>query len=234
MRTKRTTPDQILAAALNQAGLRRTQQAYLGLDQADRDRLAAQTTGRPPGLGVPYLALIDAELLYVVLLMGLALVLPERLQGRLQGPLTLILSLLMLLLVVLLALAAIALLILMLSLLLSAPFGTLAYLALYGFFNRGGAGAALALILLFKLAFAGLLVAAQQRFLQNRSLILLLLTSLLAGVVVSFLHNFVPGLLVSITDALGAIVVAILALIWGVMLLLGGAVSTVSSIRLKV
>ena len=31
MRTKRTTPDQILAAALNQAGLRRTQQAYLRL-----------------------------------------------------------------------------------------------------------------------------------------------------------------------------------------------------------
>ena len=31
MRTKRTTPDQILAAALGQAGLRRTQQAYLRL-----------------------------------------------------------------------------------------------------------------------------------------------------------------------------------------------------------
>ena len=31
MRTKRTTPDQILAAALGQAGLRRTQQTYLRL-----------------------------------------------------------------------------------------------------------------------------------------------------------------------------------------------------------
>ncbi len=31
MRTKRTTHDQILAAALGQAGLRRTQQAYLQL-----------------------------------------------------------------------------------------------------------------------------------------------------------------------------------------------------------
>jgi len=31
MRTKRTTPDQILAAALSQAGIRRTQQAYLRL-----------------------------------------------------------------------------------------------------------------------------------------------------------------------------------------------------------
>ena len=31
MCTKRTTPDQILAAALGQAGLRRTQQTYLRL-----------------------------------------------------------------------------------------------------------------------------------------------------------------------------------------------------------
>ena len=31
MRTQRTTPDKILAAALSQAGLRRTQQAYLRL-----------------------------------------------------------------------------------------------------------------------------------------------------------------------------------------------------------
>ena len=31
MRTKRTTPDQILAAALGQTGLRRTQQVYLRL-----------------------------------------------------------------------------------------------------------------------------------------------------------------------------------------------------------
>ena len=59
-----------------------------------------------PGFGVRALALVDGVLLYTVLLMGLALVVPERLQGRVQGVVTLLLSLLLLLAVILLGLTA--------------------------------------------------------------------------------------------------------------------------------
>ena len=61
---------------------------------------------------------------------------------------------------------------------------------------------------------------------------LLILTSLLANAVVSFLHGLVPIVLVSITDALGAIVVSVLALIWAVVLLVGALVSIVKVLRL--
>ena len=62
---------------------------------------------------------------------------------------------------------------------------------------------------------------AQQRFLKLKSLILLVATSFIATIVVSFLQGLVPGPLVSITDALAAIIVGILALIWAVVILIG-------------
>lgn len=185
-----------------------------------------------PGFGVRSLALIDGVLLYNIVLMGLALVIPERVQGRVQGVVTLLLSLLLLLGVIVLGLTAFVTLTVMLGLLLSF-FGWPVYLGLFGHFNRAGAAATLALLMTLKLAFAALLVLAHQRFLQNRSLVLLILTSLLCGLLLAWLHALVPRVLVSVTDAVGAVVVAILALIWGVLLLIGGVISTVKSIRLR-
>src|SRR5437588_825720 len=77
---------------------------------------------------------------------------------------------------------ALALLILMISLLLSVPFGSLAYLALYGTFDAGSAIVVLSLIMFLKLAFAVCLVLSQPRFLQNKGLVLLVLTSLVANI----------------------------------------------------
>ena len=48
----------------------------------------------------------------------------------------------------------------------------------------------------------------------------LILTSLLATLIIGFLHGLVPAFLVSITDAIAAIVVGILALVWAIWFLL--------------
>lgn len=177
--------------------------------------------GTPPGLGVPYLALLDGLLLFVAGLMALPLLLPDRLHAKLQGIATLIVSLCVLLGGIFMIIAALILLMVMVSLLLAAPFGTLAYLTIYGAFATGTAQTVLALLMLLKLVAAVCLVLAHQRFLQNKGLVLLVLTSLLGNLIISFLHALVPTPLVSITDAVAAIVVAILAVIWALLLLIG-------------
>jgi hypothetical protein len=186
---------------------------------------------RAPGLGVPYLAALDAILLFTVALMAAGLLVPESALGRLQGALTLIVAALLIVAGVVLIVAAISLLVFMLSLLLAAPFGTIAYLAAFGFFNRTGASAVLSLIFLLKVAFAVALVLAQPRFLQNRGLVLMVLTSILAYVVVSFLHGFVPRPLVSVTDAIAAILVMVLGVVWAAILLVGAVVAISKAVR---
>jgi ABC-type multidrug transport system fused ATPase/permease subunit len=184
-----------------------------------------------PGYGIPYLALLDGLLLFTVLLMGSSLVVPERIQGRVQGVATLVVSVLVILGAILLFLATLLVLVLMLSLLLAVPFGTIVYFILYADFDRSGARAALSLLMLLKLGFAGCLVLAHPRFLQNKGLVLLVLTSLLAMIVVSFLHGLVPRFLVSITDAVAGLVHIILAAIWAVVFLVGSIVSIVKALR---
>ena len=195
--------------------------------------LGVQTSSLPApaaGFGVPAMLLLDSLLILTVTLMGLALLLPERVQGRLQGLATLIVSLLVLIASVVLIFFSIQLLTLMVSLLLAAPFGTIAYLAAWGDFARGDAAVVLSLVLLLKLGFAICLVFAQQRFLENRGLVLLILTSLVAVLLLSFLHGVVPGILVSIADTIGALVIAILTLIWAVIFLIGSVISLVKAI----
>jgi hypothetical protein len=74
------------------------------------------------------------------------------------------------------------------------------------------------------------LVVAQQRFLQAKSLVLMMATSLVAILIIGFLHNIVPLFLVSITDAIAAIIIAILALIWAIVLLIMAIVAIVKLI----
>ncbi|MCP3141699.1 hypothetical protein [Pyxidicoccus xibeiensis] len=198
------------------------------------DVLKTQKENPPsPGLGIPYLALVDALLLLTLGLMGASLLIPERVHGRVQGLATLIGAIVALMTGIALLLAAIGLLLTMVTLVASVPFGTIVYLALWGFFNRGGAAGTLGLLMTFKLVAGVCLVLAHQRFLQNKGLVLLYLTSLLANAVVSFLHGLVPGILVSITDAVGAIIVSILGLVWAVLLLVGALVSIIKVLRLK-
>jgi len=191
------------------------------------ESLGAET----PGYGISYLAFLDTFVFYITLLIGLAMIIPERLQGRVQGCATAIVSFLGCLGAIFAIITCLIVLIIMVTLLLAPIFGTLAYLAIYGDFSRGAAAATLSLIMALKLGFVVCLVLAHQRFLQNKGLVLIVLTSLLANLIISFLHGFVPGILVSITDAIGAIIVAILAVIWAIILFVFAIISIIKAIH---
>ena len=185
-----------------------------------------------PGTGIIYLSTIDFLLLFGVGLIGIGLLLPDRLQGRVQGILTLAVSLLMLLVSIFLIYLALILLMLMISLMLAPPIGTAIYFSTYAQFSTGAAAVTLSTIMLLKLAFAVLLVLAHERFLEMKSLVFLVLTSLLATVIVSFLHGFAPAsFLVSITDSIAAIIVAILAAIWSLIMLIGSIPAVIKVLR---
>ncbi|KFA89005.1 hypothetical protein [Archangium violaceum] len=186
-----------------------------------------------PGMGIPYLALVDGLVLLTLGLMGASLLVPERVHGQVQGVVSLVGALVALIAGITMLVGAIGLLLLMVSLFTAVPFGTIAYLAIWGFFNRGGASATLGLLMSFKVAALICLALAHPRFLQNKGLVLLVLTSLLAGALVSLLHGWVPLVLVSITDAIGAIIVALLGLVWAVVLFIGALVSILRVLKLK-
>ncbi|MEV4822001.1 hypothetical protein [Micromonospora sp. NPDC049274] len=185
----------------------------------------------PSGRGTSYLALIDVVALWTTGLFCLSLVVPERVQGRIQGVATLIFSILLILGSLVLLIIAFVELTIMVSLFLAVPFGTLAYLALWGFFPVGEASLLLGLALLLKLVWVVLLLLAQPRFLQNKGLVLLALTTLLCTVVLEFLHRLVPVIVVSILDDVGALVFAVVAIIWGLVLLIGSIPAIVKSVR---
>lgn len=206
---------------------------YAQLDDQQRAELSnLANQDRPPGMGIPYLALLDGIALFTAALMGLGLLVPPAMIGRVQGCATLIFTVIIILAAIIMIVAAIALIMVMVALLLSIPFGTIVYLIIYGFFDRSGASAVLALLMVLKLGFAASLVAAQQRFLQNTGLVLIVITSLIGNVVISFLHGLVPRFLVSITDGIAAIVVAVLAVLWAVFLLIGSLIAIVRIIQL--
>jgi hypothetical protein len=187
--------------------------------------------GKPPGFGVRGLAAVDGILLYSIVLMALSLLVGEYIHARAQGILTLVAMILLLLALLAWGIMVFVALMIMLSLLMAAPFGTIVYMAIYGFFPRGQASAMLGLIMTLKVGFAVSIVLAHQRFLQNLGLVLLILTSLIVSVIVSFLHGLVPGPLVSITDAIAAIIVTIVGAIWAIYLLITSVLSILAAIR---
>ena len=74
---------------------------------------------------------------------------------------------------------------------------------------------------------------AQPRFVQNKGLVLLTLTSLICNIVCEFLHGIVPGILVSITDAIAAIVFSIVAIIWAIVLLIGSIPGIIRALQVS-
>ena len=197
--------------------------------------IGAKTTNQydlpTPGLGIPYLALLDGLLLFTLILMALSLILPARIHGRVQGIATLIVSLSVLIGAIVLIFVAIGLLVMMVTLLLAIPFGTIAYMAAFAHFSVGAAQGTMGSIMLLKIVFIILLVLAQQRFIQNKGLVLLTLTSLIGNIVVNLMHSLFPRPLVSITDDIGAIIVGILAAIWAVVLLIGAIPAIIKALR---
>ncbi len=182
-------------------------------------------SSKPPGLGIPSMALLDGLVFFTVALMGAQFFLGERLHGRIQGIVNLIVSLLVLIAAIVALFGAVIKLMLMVALFLAVPFGTLAYLAGWGFFDTGAAKAVLGLLLLLKLGFAVCLVLSHQSFLKYKGLVLIIVSSFLANLIVSFLHGVVPSILVSITDGIAGIVVLILAAIWAIFLLIFSVLS---------
>lgn len=198
-----------------------------------QSEIRSQAGEKPPGKGIRYMAVLDTLLLFTVGLIAAGLVVSERITGRVQGIATLIVSFLCLMAGIKMIFIALGELILMVTLFLAIPFGTLIYLAKYGSFDRGTASAILSLVMLLKLGFAGFLVLAQQRFVTIKGLVLITITSLVAVLIVQFLHGLVPGILVSITDAIAGIIVAILGVIWAILLLIGSLISIFKAIKLR-
>ena len=192
---------------------------------------AAQFAVDDPGLGIPYLAILDGLLLFTIALIGAPLIISDRVHGRIQGIITFIVALLTFLGSLVMIFTALGLLLLMVSLLMAIPFGTIVYMARYAVFDKTAATITLSLIMGLKLGFAVFLILAHQRFLENKGLVLIILTSFLATIILSFLHGFVPRFLISITDDIGAIIIAILAAIWALFYLIGSIPAIIKALR---
>jgi hypothetical protein len=196
-----------------------------------QDMVRARTEKPPrPGYAISSLAAFDLLAFLGLFWMGAGLVVSRRLVGRIQGIISLVVALLLIIAGIITVFVLFALLLVMLGLFLAAPFGTLAYLAIWGFFSRGPAAATLGIILVFKVAAAVLLVLAQQDFLKNKCFLILLGLSLLLTVMISFLHGFPPGILVSITDLIAALVILVVSIIWAVLVLIGAIIATIKAI----
>lgn len=175
-----------------------------------------------PGLGIATLALLDGILFYSWTTIKLGGLLPEKILTPTTKITNFIFFLLLLLASIAVLFIAIGLLMLMISLLLAVPFGTLVYLGVYRDFPVGAAQGTLATIMTLKLGFAALIVIGEKRLFEDyRKFLILLLCSFLGNIVVSFLHGLAPGFLVSITDAIAAIIVSIIAIIWLLFMFVG-------------
>lgn len=187
----------------------------------------------PPGTGIAFLAFLDGLLLFTVVMLGLSLMMELRLYGRIQGIVTLIVTLLWVVGAFFAAMLAMAKLFLMFGLLVATPFGTLAYLALWGSFPTGQAAVILGLLLLLKAAFAVLLVLSQPKFLQVTGLVVLLVVSVLLQLVLGLIHGFLPGPLVSIGDQFWALITVIVALVWALVMLIVSIPAIINALRVS-
>lgn len=173
-----------------------------------------------PGLGISSIALIDSMLVFVIAMMLLNILVSPALVGKISGISTLIFSLFILITSIMLLMYSLTELTAMLALLLAVPFGTAAYFSIFADFARVEAASVLSVLILLKVVFAILLIMSNPRFLENRGLVFLIFTALLVNILVTFLQGFPPDFLVSITDALAAIIVALIGLFWSLNLLL--------------
>jgi hypothetical protein len=205
----------------------------LGTGSAPRVReLLGLPSGDPPGIAIMALALIDAQLVFATVFYGLGVVLPHGLVGRVQGCAGCLLSIVLIIMSIVTIIVAIILLLLMIALIASF-FGIIVYLAVFGDFARSAAAAVLFVLLVLKVVMAVCLVLAHRRFLTNKGLVLLVITSLIANVVVSILHGFVPRVLTSVTDAIAAIIVGIIGVIWAIALLIGSIIGIIRVLQLN-
>ena len=204
-----------------------------GIPGIEPDMLAGVDADSPPGNGIGYLALIDGYLLFSLIMLALSFLLSQRLYGRIQGIVTLIVSFLWIILSFVLALAAFVLLMVMFGLFVSVPFGTIAYLAIWGFFPVGRSAAVLGLLLLLKLVFLVLLVLAQQKFLKATALMIHIAVSFVMQLVLGIVQGWLPFVVVSLGDQLMALVFAMVSLAGAVWAFIWSIPAVVNAIRVS-
>lgn len=207
--------------------------AAVGIPDIEPAMLAGVEAETPPGNGIGYLALIDGYLLFSVIMLGLSFLLSQRAYGRVQGIVTLIVSFCWILLSLVMALVALVLLLVMFGLFVATPFGTIAYLAIWGFFPVSESATVLGLLLFLKLVFVGLLVAAQQKFLQATALMIHLGVSFGLQLVLGLVHGWLPGIVVSLGDQLLALVFAIVSLLGAVWAFVWTIPAVVNALRVS-
>lgn len=189
----------------------------------------ADEAAATPGFAILYLAAVDGVLAFQVVMWAVGALAPA-LQGRLHGPLALVVGAGGLVATAFALVVAVVAVTTMVSLLLAAPFGTAAYIALYGAFPTGEAAATLATLMTFKLAVAVLLVVANPRLLTLKSLWLLLLCTLGATWGVGLVHALLPRFLAAAGDAAAAVVIAVLGLVWFLVVLVNALPGVVAQI----
>lgn len=196
---------------------------------------AAELAGselRRPGIGIRMSGLVSILLAFSLVLMALdPIPLWQKIAPRLLGIVTLIVMVIGIILTVIAVLAAIQLLLLMVSLLLATPFGTIAYLALWGDFDTDASRKVLALVMLLQVAGAILVLVVNPSLLKNVFLLLLFASALGITFLLGFLHALPPSFLVSIADAIGGIVAGILAAIWMIVFILGSLAAILRAVR---
>lgn len=185
-----------------------------------------------PGLGIPSLAALDILVLLSLLVLTLVVLgIPARVVGRIQGIAAVIVSFLGCLGSLTLLFITIGALLLMIGLLVAAPFGTIVYVALFGHFGRSQAAITLGAVMLMKLIGTFCLFLGSAQIFKSKLTVLLLACSIGLTFVLTFLHGFPPRVLASITDAIGAIIVFIVAIIWAIIFLVSGIISIVRNLR---
>lgn len=209
-------------------------QASSDLDsRSDYPKLNGKTMNVPEGTGaaIPAMALYDGLLLFTLATIALDLFTNQKVPIAVQSGATVVFTIIIIIAAITAILATLALVLFMVGLFLAAPFGTIAYLIAFGFFDRSAASVTLSVLMTFKVAFVVCLFLAQQRFLQNITLLLMIATSFVANIIISFLHGLVPIILVSITDGVAAIVVGIIAAIWALVILIPSIISVIKALK---
>lgn len=188
--------------------------------------------GNPPGYAVAALINLDILLFFTLVMMTLPLVVNKEILAKVQGVVTLVVGILVILNTIVLVFKIVTKLFVMVGMFLAIPFGTILYMILFGSFNVEKAAAILTTLMFLKIVMSILLIAANEKFLMNLGLVLLVGTSMIAMLVISFLHNMLPVFLVSITDCVAAIIVCVLAIIWAVILIVGGLIGAIKALKI--
>jgi hypothetical protein len=226
----------VLSAVPADEGALREALAAEGITGDERDAALEQLdevaeAGAAPGKAIPALALVDLFLLLTFGTLAAASVVPHRVLARINAPANLVAAIVVILIGIVLLVITIALLLLMVSLFVAVPFGTITYLVRWGFFPRAGAQTVLGILLILKLVAVVAAVAASPRILTNKGPVALVCTSLIIQLVVGFLLALVPLPLVSIADAIAAVVVIIVAIIWAIVILIGSIGGTIKALK---